>query len=213
MSWQLTLDLFAVLFSTSKESLAHWTLKALTRLDEVFPDDDHKNRSAWRTYLPHARYILESDLINNEHPQREGLLWKYSQCLYSDGRYTEAEGPISEVTDEKEGAGSRASRHADQHGQPRGDVLESRAMEGGRRAVCASDGDEFEGAGRGASLDADQHGQPRGDVPESRAMEGGRRAVCASDGNEFEGAGRGASQHADQHEQPGVYPEVLKTRY
>jgi hypothetical protein len=99
MSWQVTLDLFAVLFSASKESPAHWTLKALTRLDEVFPDDDHKNRSTWRTYLPHARYILESDLINNEYPQREGLLRKYSQCLYVDGRYTEAEGPISEVTD------------------------------------------------------------------------------------------------------------------
>jgi hypothetical protein len=40
MSWQMTLDLFVVLLSASKESLAHWTLKALTRLDEVFPDDE-----------------------------------------------------------------------------------------------------------------------------------------------------------------------------
>src|SRR5947199_422365 len=53
--------------------------------------------------------------------------------------------------DEKEGARRRASFHADQHGQPGVDVLESRAMEGGRRAmeggqraVCASDGDECE---------------------------------------------------------------------
>jgi hypothetical protein len=101
MSWQMTLDLFTALFSALKESLAHWTPKALTRLDEVFPNDDHKNRSAWRAYLSHARYILESDLINNELPQREGLLWKYSRCLYSDGRYTEAEGPISEVTERR----------------------------------------------------------------------------------------------------------------
>jgi hypothetical protein len=42
--------------------------------------------------------------------------------------------------------GLGASRHADQHGQPGVDVPESRAMEGGRRAGGASDGDEFEGA-------------------------------------------------------------------
>src|SRR2546423_14350573 len=43
-----------------------------------------------------------------------------------------------------------ASFHADQHGQPGVDVLESRPMEGGRRAGGASDGDEKEGAGDGA---------------------------------------------------------------
>jgi tetratricopeptide (TPR) repeat protein len=80
-----------------EESLAQWTLKAVTRLDEVFPNAHHKNRSLWRAYLPHACYILESSLINNEYPERIKLLWKYGQCLYSDGRYTEAEGPISQV--------------------------------------------------------------------------------------------------------------------
>ena len=54
-------------------------------------------------------------------------------------------------------------------------------MEGGRRAVCASDGDEKEGAWRRASRHADQHGQPGVDVLESRPIEGGHRAdgeVC-----------------------------------
>ena len=81
-------------------------------------------------------------------------------------------------------------------------VLESRPMEGGRRAGRASDGDEFEGVGPGASFHADQHGEPGIDVLESRTMEGGRRAERASDGDEFEGVGPGASFHADQHEQP-----------
>jgi hypothetical protein len=58
-----------------------------------------------------------------------------------------------------EGARKRASLHANQHGQPGVDVLESRAMEGGGRARSASNRDEEEGAGTGASLHADQHGQ------------------------------------------------------
>src|SRR5947207_751105 len=101
-----------------------------------------------------------------------------------------------------------ASFHADQPGV---DVPESRPMEGGGRAGCASDGDELEGAGDGASRHADQHGQPGVDVPESRPMEGGGRAGGASDGDEKEGAGDGASFHADQHEQPGVRVESSKS--
>ena len=54
--------------------------------------------------------------------------------------------------------GDGASRHAGQHGRPGIDVPESRAVEGGRRAICASDGDEREAAGGGASFHADQHG-------------------------------------------------------
>ena len=57
-------------------------------------------------------------------------------------------------------------------------------MEGGRGAICTSDGDEKEGAWRGASRHADQHGQSGVDVQESRAMEGGRGARRASDGDE-----------------------------
>ena len=65
--------------------------------------------------------------------------------------------------------------------------LESRAMEGGRRAVCANDRDEKEGARRGASRHADQHGQSGGDVQESRAMEGSQRAGGATDGDKGKG--------------------------
>src|SRR3984957_6426813 len=61
--------------------------------------------------------------------------------------------------DEKEGAWRGTSFHADQHGQPGVDVLESRPMAGSRRARCASDGDEKEGAWGGTSRHADQYGQ------------------------------------------------------
>jgi hypothetical protein len=38
----------------------------IARLEEVFPDEDYKNRSLWRLYLPHARYVLESNLVNKD---------------------------------------------------------------------------------------------------------------------------------------------------
>jgi Tetratricopeptide repeat len=71
--------------------LIEWAEKAITRLQEVFPDDDHKNRSVWRTYLPHARYVLESDLVNKEGEKSPGLIWRYARCLHSDGRWNEVE--------------------------------------------------------------------------------------------------------------------------
>jgi hypothetical protein len=38
--------------------LAEWTEKAVAHLDDVFPDNDHQNRSIWRRYLTHAHYTL-----------------------------------------------------------------------------------------------------------------------------------------------------------
>ncbi|KAI9776224.1 MAG: hypothetical protein M1816_005406, partial [Peltula sp. TS41687] len=80
-----------------EESLVKWTAKALARLNEVFPDNDHKKRSIWRAYLPHARYVLESGVIENGVEERTRLLRKSSLCLYSDGRYNEAEESFSQT--------------------------------------------------------------------------------------------------------------------
>ncbi|KAF8864851.1 FabD/lysophospholipase-like protein [Acephala macrosclerotiorum] len=74
-----------------KELLAQWTERAITRLEEVFPDDDHRNRSAWRSYLTHARYALKSNLNNKYREIRIDLVQKVGMCLYSDGRWKEAE--------------------------------------------------------------------------------------------------------------------------
>lgn len=67
------------------------------RLEEVFPNEDHKNRGIWRTYLPHARYALQSNLANQNGQARIDLLWKYGVCLHSDGRWSEAEVALGEV--------------------------------------------------------------------------------------------------------------------
>ena len=52
----------------------------------------------------------------------------------------------SSYEDKNEDTQGRISRHADKHGQPSVDVLESRIVEGGRGAKGSSHEDEKEGA-------------------------------------------------------------------
>jgi tetratricopeptide (TPR) repeat protein len=77
--------------------LTQSTERAIVRLEEVFPDHDHKNRSVWRIYLPHVHYTLESDLINKDGEKRLALMWRYGSCLYMDGRWKEAEGLFTQL--------------------------------------------------------------------------------------------------------------------
>ena len=62
----------------------------------MFPDDDHNNRSIWRAYLPHARCVLESRLVDQGQQSRMRLLWRYATCLFADGRWYEAEAAFVE---------------------------------------------------------------------------------------------------------------------
>jgi hypothetical protein len=68
------------------------------RLDEVFPDHGHQNRSVWRTYLPHVSYVLISDVVAKDDEKRIALAWRFGMCLYTDGRYHEAEPLFVEET-------------------------------------------------------------------------------------------------------------------
>jgi hypothetical protein len=71
----------------------------MKRLEEMFPDHEYKNRTMWRLYLAHARYMLESDDTKEEIQERTALVWKFAMCLYNDGRYDEAEKLFSEVVE------------------------------------------------------------------------------------------------------------------
>ena len=84
----------------TKGSLGQWTSKALERLEEVFPDSDHTNRSVWRMYLPHARYTLETELEGARNDTTK-LLWKFGKCTRSDGRYKEAEMAFTQVMESR----------------------------------------------------------------------------------------------------------------
>jgi nucleoside phosphorylase/tetratricopeptide (TPR) repeat protein len=70
-------------------SLSKWTLTTLTRLEEIFPNDDHTNRDKWKAYLPHALGLLGKEEVQGIR-QRYDLLYKVSMCLLADGRATEA---------------------------------------------------------------------------------------------------------------------------
>ncbi|PVH69398.1 HET-domain-containing protein [Cadophora sp. DSE1049] len=74
-----------------EDLLAQWTESVVERLEDVFPDDDHNNRSIWRVYLPHARCVLDSRLVDQGQQSRMRLLWRYATCLSADGRWDEAE--------------------------------------------------------------------------------------------------------------------------
>ncbi|KAH7396273.1 P-loop containing nucleoside triphosphate hydrolase protein [Pyrenochaeta sp. MPI-SDFR-AT-0127] len=120
-----------------------WTTKALQRLAEVFPSSDYQNRKMWRMYLPHAKYVLTSDLEDDAGEVKIDLLWKFGNCTERDGRYRDAEMAYTKVTETKkrmfgqeypgtltsartrkikESAWTRASRHVDRHAQPSVDV-------------------------------------------------------------------------------------------
>jgi len=81
-----------------KENLLALSTKGvILRLEEVLLDEDHKNRSVWRAYLPYALYTLESNEVDKECQSRMNLLRRYGMCLYEDGRWNEAEASIIEV--------------------------------------------------------------------------------------------------------------------
>lgn len=77
----------------TKGLLSEWTAKTTARLADIFPDDDHQNTALWRTYLPHARYVLDSDVLLDME-MKVVLLRKFGLCLLGDGRYDEAEKPF-----------------------------------------------------------------------------------------------------------------------
>jgi nucleoside phosphorylase/tetratricopeptide (TPR) repeat protein len=80
-----------------ENSLEQWTLKAGTRLKSVFPNSDYRNRRLWREYLPHAQFILQSKEFHGHAGERVVLQQRVGRCLYSDGRYNEAEELFLEV--------------------------------------------------------------------------------------------------------------------
>ena len=74
------------------QSLAAWTQRTLSRLADVFPIGDHKNKAIWTAYLPHALHILALPHPSNGNKEAEiTLLFKVGWCLDSNGQYVESE--------------------------------------------------------------------------------------------------------------------------
>jgi hypothetical protein len=94
---QFILDLHRLVYLSTcnwlrkQEQIAQWTEKAITRLEEVFPDDRDENRNLWRIYLSHIRCELVSNDVDKDRPERMELMQRFETRLFSDGRYDEAE--------------------------------------------------------------------------------------------------------------------------
>ncbi|KAK9384161.1 hypothetical protein V1515DRAFT_589424, partial [Lipomyces mesembrius] len=80
-----------------EELLEPWAKAVVDRLDAKFPTNNHQNRTIWRRYLTHALYALDSQLIDQDGKSRIDLAWKVGNCLYSDGRWKEAETLLVQV--------------------------------------------------------------------------------------------------------------------
>ncbi|KAH8647477.1 hypothetical protein BGZ60DRAFT_521339 [Tricladium varicosporioides] len=80
-----------------EDLLAEWTERAVVRVDNVFPNNKHQNRSVWRRYLAHAQYALGSNFSGKYREIRINLAWKVGRCLHSDGRWKEAEELIMQL--------------------------------------------------------------------------------------------------------------------
>jgi hypothetical protein len=84
-------------------ALVRWSHTAIARLEEVFPSDEHRNRTLWRVLLPHAAYALRVGVVKPRDYKKIELMEKYAKSLHSDGRYREAEKPFQELLEAKGG--------------------------------------------------------------------------------------------------------------
>jgi tetratricopeptide (TPR) repeat protein len=67
-----------------------WVRRATQQLDNIFPDNDHKNRVLWKDYLPHALYLMDSEEFHHIHHEYVELSSRVGRSLQSDRRYNEA---------------------------------------------------------------------------------------------------------------------------
>ncbi|KAB8270025.1 purine and uridine phosphorylase [Aspergillus minisclerotigenes] len=66
-------------------------LKTADQLSEAFPNNDHTNRKVWREYLPHAFSLIAEVDFQNEQENYINFIVDIGMCLWSDGRWKEAE--------------------------------------------------------------------------------------------------------------------------
>ncbi|KAJ4135334.1 hypothetical protein NW765_009305 [Fusarium oxysporum] len=77
--------------------LETWATKAVSRMVELLPSGGHENRATWTAYLPHAKYLLSSIREAGDKVQTVVLAEKLGGCLYSNGRYSDAQEVLEEA--------------------------------------------------------------------------------------------------------------------
>jgi nucleoside phosphorylase/tetratricopeptide (TPR) repeat protein len=67
-----------------------WVRRVTQRLDDILPDDDHKNQGLWRIYLPHALYLTNSPEFRHIYSEYVDFPLRVGRSLQIEGRYDEA---------------------------------------------------------------------------------------------------------------------------
>jgi tetratricopeptide (TPR) repeat protein len=81
----------------TNHQFVRFLFKAAERLNEVFPNDNFTNRQLWQAYISHALAVVKENEFTSRREKYLGLMEKIGQCLYSDGRYKEAETIFADV--------------------------------------------------------------------------------------------------------------------
>ena len=183
----------------------------LTSMSNLALTYSHQGRTAEAAELQEQVLEKRKRILGADHPSTLTSMSNLALTYSDQGRTAEAaelQEQVLEKTEEDPGGGPPL--HADEHEQPRFDVLGSRADGRGGRVAGASVGEAEEDPGGGPPLHADEHEQPRFDVLGSRADGRGGRVAGASVGEAEEDPGGGPPLHADEHEQPRF--DVLASR-
>jgi tetratricopeptide (TPR) repeat protein len=80
--------------------LHEWNQRTITQLLQVFPGNNHSDRSKWRRLLPHAQYVM-SYSEKNDDKKRSNLAHRCAIALLNDGQYKAAEELLVQVMETK----------------------------------------------------------------------------------------------------------------
>ena len=207
--------------------LAQSTEKALTHLEKIFPDSHHKNRSLWRMYLAHARYVLESDQVSNDVGRWLRLMRRYGTCLDSDGRWNEAELAFHRVLEAEKSALGKghvdplgatawlASTFRKQGRWKEAEKLEVQVMETRKRMLGAEHPDTLTSMANLASTYRKQGRWKEAEKLEIQVMETRKRMLGAEHPDTLTSMGNLASTFSDQgrwKEAEELFVQVMETR-
>ncbi|KAF1809490.1 hypothetical protein P152DRAFT_468342 [Eremomyces bilateralis CBS 781.70] len=185
-----------------EELLAQLTEKTIMRLEQVFPDDNHENRSV-------------------------DLMWRYGMCLYKDGRWNEAEEPINQVFDmEKRVLGAEhpdtltslanlASTYRNQGRWKEAEELEIQVMETNARVLGAEHSDTLTSMANLASTYRNQGRWKEAEELEVQVMETSARVLGAKHPSTLASMANLASTYRNQgrwKEAGELEVQVMETR-
>ncbi|OJJ48221.1 hypothetical protein ASPZODRAFT_130176 [Penicilliopsis zonata CBS 506.65] len=186
-------------------------ITAGNHLSQIFPSNDHPYRNIWREYLPHAEILLQCNELKSDPELRGDIRWRVGLCLYSDGRYNEAELLIRAAKEANELALGAKDHHTlmsmetlalvyqAQGRLPEAEQLELAVMEIRKRELGAEHPDTLIIIGNLASIYWNQGRYREAEELEVQLIETRKRVLGAEDPGTLMSMTNLASIYQDQH--------------